>query len=637
MDISLPGTSESNESDRLRMFVSGVTDYAIYMLSPEGIVKSWNAGAQRFKGYLGNEIIGQHFSAFYTEEDRAVGLPARALHTARTHGKFEDEGWRVRKDGTRFWATVVIDAIFDPAGELIGFAKITRDITDRKKAAEQLHASEERFRLLVQGVTDYAIYMLSPVGEITNWNEGAKRIKGYEEHEVLDTHFSRFYVDADVANGLPMKALATAVTQGRFESEGWRVRKDGSRFWAHVVIDPIRNQMGELLGFAKITRDITERRKAADDLEKATEALFHSQKLEAIGKLTGGVAHDFNNLLSVIVNGLGILQQKLHAPENARVLDAMVRAAARGATLTQQLLSFARQQPLRQEDCLLNEVIASFEPVLRRASKESLNFMVLPAAALPQVHIDSGQFESALLNLIVNASDATPNGGSITVRTEKVHLQQGEVGALAAGDYVCVCVDDTGAGMTKDVAAKAIDPFFTTKPIGQGTGLGLSQAYGLAQQSGGDLQIRSEPGLGTTVSLYFPALAQTSGKPAAQMKREIALVVDDQTDVREMAVELFDSMGYHVLSASNGLEALQILEQTPMIDVLFSDVVMPGMSGVKLAQEARQRRPGMKIILVSGYAPDAMAEDSKVFDFEFISKPYSMAQIIRHLRSAPGA
>jgi CheY-like chemotaxis protein len=295
------------------------------------------------------------------------------------------------------------------------------------------------------------------------------------------------------------------------------------------------------------------------------------------------------------------------------------------------------QQPLRQEDCLLNEVIASFEPVLRRASKESLNFMVLPAAALPQVHIDSGQFESALLNLIVNASDATPNGGSITVRTEKVHLQQGEVGALAAGDYVCVCVDDTGAGMTKDVAAKAIDPFFTTKPIGQGTGLGLSQAYGLAQQSGGDLQIRSEPGLGTTVSLYFPALAQTSGKPAAQMKREIALVVDDQTDVREMAVELFDSMGYHVLSASNGLEALQILEQTPMIDVLFSDVVMPGMSGVKLAQEARQRRPGMKIILVSGYAPDAMAEDSKVFDFEFISKPYSMAQIIRHLRSAPGA
>ncbi|MDB5919278.1 MAG: hybrid sensor histidine kinase/response regulator [Massilia sp.] len=630
--------SEAAESDRLLSFVSAVTDYAIYALSPDGIIRTWNAGAQRFKGYAPEEIVGQHFSAFYTREDRLAGVPDRALRIAREEGKFEDEGWRVRKDGSCFWATVVIDAIRDEDGTLIGYAKITRDITDRKLAAERLHASEERFRLLVQGVTDYAIYMLSPEGHITNWNAGAKRIKGFEEHEVVSTHFSRFYTQEDAASGLPMRALATAVREGRSESEGWRVRKDGSRFWAHVVIDPITDQAGELLGFAKVTRDITERRQAADDLQRATEALFHSQKLEAIGKLTGGVAHDFNNLLSVIVNGLGILQRKLHEPEDARVLDAMVRAAGRGATLTQQLLSFARQQPLKQEDRDLNEVITSFEPVLRRASTGPVDFRVTLAASLPPVRVDAGQFEAALLNLIVNARDATRDGGSIIVGTESVDLAAGQVGRLDAGSYVRVSVQDSGTGMSRDVAAKAIEPFFTTKPLGQGTGLGLSQAYGLAQQSKGDLAIETAPGEGATISLYFPAVvASDDPKPVKSGAHDKALVVDDQDDVREMAMALFSSLGYEVLSASNGSDALDILRSTPEIDVLFSDVVMPGMSGMKLAKEARALIPGLKIILASGYAPQALTEGTDIFDYGFISKPYTLAQILKQLRTATAA
>jgi PAS domain S-box-containing protein len=629
---------EAAENDRLLTFVSGVTDYAIYALSPEGIIRTWNAGAQRFKGYTQEEIVGQHFSAFYTPEDRKSGLPDRALRIARDEGKFEDEGWRVRKDGTCFWATVVIDAIRDPDGTLVGYAKITRDITDRKLAAERLHASEERFRLLVQGVTDYAIYMLSPDGHITNWNAGARRIKGFEEHEVVKTHFSRFYTPEDAANGLPMKALVTALRDGRSESEGWRVRKDGSKFWAHVVIDPIKDQAGELLGFAKVTRDITERRQAADDLQKATEALFHSQKLEAIGKLTGGVAHDFNNLLSVIVNGLGILQRKLQEPEDARVLDAMVRAAGRGATLTQQLLSFARQQPLKQEDHDLNDVITSFEPVLRRASTGPVDFQVNLAASLPLVRVDAAQFESALLNLIVNARDATPHGGSIAVNTEAVSLVEGQLGSLGAGSYVRVSVKDSGTGMSKEVAAKAIDPFFTTKPMGQGTGLGLSQAYGLAQQSKGDLAIQTAPGEGATVSLYFPAvLGSDDPKPATSDSHDKALVVDDQDDVLEMAKALFTSLGYEVLSADNGSDALEILRQNPDIDVLFSDVVMPGMSGVTLAKEARALVPSLKIILASGYAPQELTEGTDIHDFGFISKPYSLAQILKQLRTATAA
>ena len=626
------------EDERLRMVVAGVTDYAIYVLSPEGIVSSWNAGAQRFKGYSSDEIIGQHFSVFYTSEDRERNAPSQALQTAVSDGRFEDEGWHVRKDGTRFWASVVIDAIRDAEGTLIGFAKITRDITERKNAAEQLHASEERFRLLVQGVTDYALYMLSPSGEITNWNEGAKRIKGYAEDEVINTHFSRFYIEEDVANGLPMKALQTALREGRFESEGWRVRKDGSRFWAHVVIDPIRDRQGQLLGYAKITRDITERRKAAEDLQKATEALFHSQKLEAIGKLTGGVAHDFNNLLSIIVNGLGVLQRKRQDPSEARVLDAMVRAAGRGATLTQQLLSFARQQPLKQDDYDLNDVLGSFEAVLRRAAGGGVEFLVLPAPALPLVRVDAAQFESAVLNLIVNARDATPDGGAITLRTEAVQLPPATAGALPAGQYVRVSVQDTGSGMSKDIAAKAIDPFFTTKPLGQGTGLGLSQAYGLAQQSSGDLLIESAPGEGTTVSLYFPAiLDQAKSQAAVAETRDMALVVDDQDDVLEMAVALFDNLGYHVLSARNGEDALAILRREPHIVVLLSDVVMPGMNGVELARHARTLAPRTKIILASGYAADALNDGNGIENIEFISKPYSVAQLLKLLRTAASA
>src|SRR5690606_35717556 len=239
--------------------VEGITDYAIFMLSVEGHVSSWNAGAERFKGYKAEEVIGQHFSIFYSAEDQARDIPGQALATARETGKFEAEGWRMRKDGSRFWASVVIDPIRDAQGQLLGFAKITRDITDRRETQLALRESEEHFRLLVQGVTDYAIYMISPTGFVTNWNAGAARIKQYAHDEIVGKHFSTFYTQEDRAAGLPERALRIAAAEGRYENEGWRVRKDASRFWAHVVIDPIRDDDGELIGFAKITRDITER------------------------------------------------------------------------------------------------------------------------------------------------------------------------------------------------------------------------------------------------------------------------------------------------------------------------------------------------------------------------------------------
>ena len=299
---------QTDDSGRLALLVQSVTDYAIYMLSPEGVVSSWNAGAQRFKGYTPKEIIGQHFSRFYTPEDLEKGIPGIALATARDEGRFEAEGWRVRKDGTRFWANVVIDAIRDPAGELVGFAKITRDLTERRAAEEELRKSEERFRLLIQSVTDYAIYMLDAEGHVTSWNPGAQRFKGYSPDEIIGQHFSRFYTEEEREAGVPSYALKTAREQGKFEAEGWRVRKDGTRFWASVVIDPVRTADGELIGFAKITRDLTERKKAPGELEQTRER-FLSREDESDRQAHRWSHQDLTNLLSVILGSLNLAER----------------------------------------------------------------------------------------------------------------------------------------------------------------------------------------------------------------------------------------------------------------------------------------------------------------------------------------
>lgn len=619
----------SLEAERLRLFISRITDYAIYMLAPDGTVASWNAGAQRFKGYAAEEIIGQHFSRFYTAEDRAAGVPERALQMARDTGKFEAEGRRVRKDGTEFWASVVIDPIRDESGQLVGFAKITRDISEKRAAQEALRESEQRFRMLVQGVTDYAIYMLSPAGEITNWNAGAHRIKQYAQEEVLGTHFSRFYTDEDRARGLPAHALAEATAKGRFEAEGWRVRKDGTRFWAHVVLDAIHNEVGDLVGFAKITRDITERRQATEALEKAREILFQSQKLEAIGKLTGGVAHDFNNLLSVITNGLDLLRPSVKDPDALGLIVSMEKAAMRGASLTNQLLTFARQQPVTPEPRDLNRVIVGFESVLRRATRSSVRFEIEAAGELPAVMVDVALFEAALLNLVVNANDATLDGGSIRVATQVSDLDEGQVGALAKGRYVVVSVQDTGSGMSEEVIARAVEPFFTTKPVGKGTGLGLSQVYGMVQQFGGELKITSQLAQGTTIALYFPVSAQEAIEDSLPPPSDKVLIVDDQPDVLEMASEMFRTLGFQVITASSGRQALEILSRTPDIHLLFSDVVMPGVSGVELGRQAQEISPQTRILLASGYTTPA----GSLKGFEFLPKPYRIADILKKLRA----
>jgi PAS domain S-box-containing protein len=314
--------------------IQSVVDYAIYMLDPDGHVASWNPGAERIKGYSADEIIGEHFSRFYTQEDRDAGLPAEVLRRAADEGRFAAEGWRVRKDGSRFWAMVVVDPIRE-GDQIVGFAKITRDITEQRNAALAALETERRFRLLVQGVSDYAIYMLDPEGHVTNWNTGAQAIKGYTADEIIGEHFSKFYTPEDVEARIPWKALETAKREGRFTAEAWRQRKDGSRFWASVVLDAIRDEAGELIGFAKVTRDLTERREAQMELERSQQALFQAQKMEAVGQLTGGIAHDFNNLLTGITGSLELMKSRLaqgRLNDVERYMTAAQGAASRAAS-----------------------------------------------------------------------------------------------------------------------------------------------------------------------------------------------------------------------------------------------------------------------------------------------------------------
>ena len=626
--------------NRFELLVQSVTDYAIYMLSTSGTIVSWNAGARRFKGYEADEIVGQHFSRFYTPEDQAAGIPALALETAEQEGRFEAEGWRVRKDGGRFWASVVIDPIRDPAGTLIGFAKVTRDLTERRAAEEALKASEERFRLLVESVTDYAIYMLDPVGTITSWNAGAARFKGYTADEILGQNFSRFYSEADRMAGIPSRALETASREGRFEAEGWRIRKDGSRFWANVVIDAIRSPMGELLGFAKVTRDLTERRETQLALEEAREAIFQSQKMDAIGKLTGGVAHDFNNLLAVIVGSLDLARQRLETGGDiSRYIDNAMTAADRGATLTQRMLAFARRQELKlgSVDCIA--LVRNMAGLLKSTLGSTVTIETRFPLSLSSAHADPAQLELALLNLAVNARDAMPGGGRIIVEGSEAHLQTEQRPDLPTGDYIRLSVIDEGEGMDEDTLARAREPFFTTKGIGKGTGLGLSMVHGFAEQCGGSLIISSERGSGTTVSLWLPVATEEEDaiddehqgqSPVATSDQPLViLAVDDDDLVLTNTAGMLEELGHTVFQAGSGADAMRMLAEGE-VDLVITDHAMPHMTGAQLADALDESHPGLPVIIITGYAELPPHATKRLR----LDKPFRQAELARMLSIA---
>jgi signal transduction histidine kinase/CheY-like chemotaxis protein len=425
--------------------------------------------------------------------------------------------------------------------------------------------------------------------------------------EVIGTNFSRFYTAEDRAAGAPARALAVAAKEGRFEKEGQRVRKDGTVFWANVVIDTLRAPDGTLVGFAKITRDITAQRESRIALEQARETLFQSQKMDAIGQLTGGVAHDFNNLLMVIKSSLELLGKRvsqdpraLHLLENAR------QGANRGIALTQRMLAFARRQELKVSSVNLPGLVAGMADLLTRSLDSQvqleLRFPLKLAAALT----DANQLELALLNLVVNARDAMPQGGTIIIAAKEAQMDN----APGAGRFVCLSVTDSGEGMDAETLARATEPFFTTKGVGKGTGLGLPMVHGVAQQSGGKLTLKSEKGRGTIAEIWLPRAPDpvptrpTAAAPVAQATvRPLAvMVVDDDTLVLHSTAAMLEDLGHRAFQATSGEQALSVLGQHPEVELLITDHVMPNMTGAELATRVQTSSPSLPIVLATGYA-----------------------------------
>jgi PAS domain S-box-containing protein len=586
---------------------------------------------------LGGLFYGHAQPGMFSEraERILVGLAAQAA---------------VAIDNSRLYQTSVLEVAARRQAEE-KLQELNRTLEERiAERAQQLAAStvrledvERRFRILVEGVTDYAIYMLDPGGAIINWNPGAERIKGYRREEIIGQHFSRFYTDEDRQAGIPPRALGIAADTGKYETEGWRLRKDGSRFWAGVVINAIRDAKGEIVGYAKITRDLTER--------KAAEERSHqAQKMEGIGQITGGVAHDFNNLLTVIIGNLEALQRHLgeDSPETNRLrrsAENAMRGARRAESLTQRLLSFSRQQPLDPKSVDEGRLVTGMSDLLCRALGEDIALETVLTGGLWRAHADPNQLEVAILNLAVNARDAMPSGGKLTIETANTHLDERYATSqieVLPGQYVMLAVSDNGTGMPPDVKAKAFDPFFTTKDIGQGTGLGLSQVYGFVKQSRGHVKIYSEVGEGTTIKIYLPrfhshvpeAEEETVRAPARGKRSEVILVVEDDEDVRTYSSETSRELGYGVLEAANGREALKMLEAHPEVALLFTDVGLPGgMNGRQLAEKARTRRPNLKVLFTTAYARNAIVHGGRLDPgVELLTKPFTQAALGEKLR-----
>jgi len=494
-------------------------------------------------------------------------------------------------------------------------------------------------------VHDYAIYMLDPQGNVTNWNAGAEAIKGYKAGEIVGRHFSIFYTPEDQAAGAPARALETALREGKFEGEALRVRKNGERFWANVLIDPIHDDRGRLLGFAKVTRDVTEKRRAQEEIDRSREALAQAQKMEAIGRLTGGVAHDFNNLLTVIRASADFLRRPdLSQERRIRYVEAIASTAERAAVLTSRLLAFARRQSLEPEVFDIGARLRSLQDIVGTTIGSAVGFELRLPEVAQLVEADPSQFETAVLNMVINARDAMPRGGEIAIAcnaAEGVPPIRGHAGA--AGDFVTVQITDTGTGMPPETVLRVFEPFFTTKAIDKGTGLGLSQVYGFAKQSGGEIDVRSEVGVGTTFTLYLPratgaiaGVAATSAAELGSLPSRRILLVEDNEGVGDFASRLLQELGQENTWVGDAQAALDTLAaRAGDFDVVFTDVVMPGMSGIELGQQINARWPHLEVILTSGYSHVLVEEGAH--GFPLLKKPYSVDGLLAILRQAAPA
>ncbi len=600
---------------------------------------AWSSQLSEIYGLARGEFggtIDDFLSRIHPDDRARVGdSVSSALKSGAT---FSHEERIVRPNGQVRHLQSVGEVIRDDNGTALRMLGVCLDVTERKKAESALRESEQNYRFLLKGVRDYAIYMLDTGGHVRSWSESAERIKGYAPGEIVGRHVGVFLPPEARVVGMADEILVTAAREGQFEGESWLLRKDGSRFYGSIVLDAIRNDDGELVGFAKLVRDVTKQHEAELALETARDQMAQAQKMEALGQLTGGIAHDFNNLLMIVSGYAQILQSRLSDRKDLQAVQAIRAAAGRGEKLTRQLLAFSRRQQLMPVVVDLKGRIDAVRDMLATSLRGNIELVVDVEDKIWPVEVDQGELELALVNIGVNARDAMPDGGRITLQARNVALKPGSAAGPLEGDFVALAVIDTGSGIEPDDLPRVFEPFFTTKPVGKGTGLGLSQVHGFANQSGGAVTVLSELGKGTVVTIYLPrstkalAGAEDADKARPDAGQGTVMVVEDSREVADVTSTLLEQLGYRVVRAENAAEALRHLQQGIEVDLLFSDIVMPGqMDGIALAETCQERFPDVPVLLTSGFSDAARAADGR---FDILRKPFELTALERAIETA---
>jgi PAS domain S-box-containing protein len=625
--------------ERFSLLIDSVRDYAIFILDPDGNVTTWNVGAARIKGYEADEIIGRHFSVFYPEADVRAGKCERELELAARDGRFEDEGWRIRKDGSRVWANVVITALRDRAGTLVGFGKVTRDLTERKVAEERRRAEEQRFALLVSSVKDYALFILDPSGNVATWNAGAEHIKGYTAQEIVGSHFSRFYPEDDVRAGKCEHELTTAARDGRFEDEGWRIRKDGARFWANVVISAIRDDLGTLIGYSKVTRDLTERKRSEDEIA-ARMAAEHANR--AKDEFLAMLGHELRNPLAPIMSAIQLLKLR-DDKKSAREHQVIERQVRQMIHLVDDLLDVSRisrgkielkRAPMDVRDALAKATEIAI-PLFER-KRQDFQVSVPPFPLV--VEGDEARLTQVFANLLNNAAKYTREGGQIALA---VHHNK---------THIVVEVQDNGIGMAPGLLSRAFELFVQGYQDADraegGLGIGLTLVRSLVELHGGEVEARSAgENAGSTFIVRLQAVDQaleieptqqpSAIPPTAPSNRRQVLLVDDNDDARTLLADVLVRFGHSVKAAADGPAALAMLEVFKP-DVAILDIGLPGMDGYELATRIRNMagHKQLRLLALTGYGQPKDATHSKDAGFDVhLVKPINIDRLLTHIVS----
>jgi len=623
------------DAEVFRLIVDSVKDYAIFMLDPHGRVATWNVGAEKIMGYRAEEIVGKNFATFYPPDDVKAGKTELELVVAQREGRFEDLGWRVRKDGTRFFANTVLSAVRDRSGALLGFSKVTRDLTEQRKADEQRRAMEERFRLIVESVRDYAIFALDRDGKVATWNAGAERIKGYSAPEIVGQHFSRFYPPEDVRAGKCDWELEVAAREGRFEDEGWRVRKDGSTFWANVVISAVRDDRGNLVGFSKVTRDLTDRKRAE---EERTARLAAEHASRAKDEFLAMLGHELRNPLAPIVTALELIKLR-SGDAMTKEHQVIERQVGHMLRLVDDLLDVSRiargKVELKRKRVDLREVLARALEMAAPLMEQRKHHVAVDQPAEPvMVNGDESRLAQVVSNLLTNSARYTPPGGNVIVSLR------------SDGGEALLAVKDDGQGIDPALLPKVFDLFVqgdqTSERAAGGLGLGLTIVRSLVHQHGGRVAATSSGrGQGSTFSVILPIdgahAAISGGASNARLPRAASslkvLVVDDNEDARTLLSEILETAGHQVKTAGDAFAALEVVRAF-LPDVAVLDLGLPVVDGFELAQKLRDRLEGAtpRLIALSGYAqPTDRAKSARAGFAVHLVKPVDAANLLAQL------